>query len=333
MPSAIKSRAPPVIDFSPYYGTDGEAKTALIDQVKAACLDKGFFQIINHNVPESLRQSIMQQTKAAFDLDDDTKLKYNKANNTWNRGFEAMGTQILEEGTLPEVKEGFYIGRDLAEDHPAFVARRFNCGPNYYPPALGSKFKEITDAYYAAVFKLAREVLTVLALTLELEENYFTDFIDDAVGTIRLIHYPQTNKGTSDDVLRRGIGAHTDFGALTLLMQDTVSGLQVWDKEVEDWYDVVPLEGAYVVNLGNLMQRWTNDIYKSNLHRVINKSGLERYSIPFFLSGNLDYIVKCLPGCEGPDGPKYPPITVEEYVDSKYKESYGRAAKFAATTK
>jgi isopenicillin N synthase-like dioxygenase len=93
------------------------------------------------------------------------------------------------------------------------------------------------------------------------------------------------------------------------------------------------LEGAYVVNLGNLMQRWTNDIYKSNLHRVINKSGQERYSIPFFLSGNLDYSVKCLPGCEGEEGPKYPLITVEEYVDSKYKESYGRAAKFLAAGK
>jgi isopenicillin N synthase-like dioxygenase len=186
-----------------YYGNDGEAKTALIEKVKAACLDKGFFQIINHNVSESLRQSIMQQTKAAFDLDADTKLKYNKSktfhipyhgvfscsidNNTWNRGFETMGTQILEEGTLPEVKEGFYIGRNLAEDDPAFVARRFNCGPNYYPPALGSKFKELCEAYHTAVLKLAGEVLRVLALTLDLGEDYFTDFIDDAVGTIRYV--------------------------------------------------------------------------------------------------------------------------------------------------
>jgi isopenicillin N synthase-like dioxygenase len=96
---------------------------------------------------------------------------------------------------------------------------------------------------------------------------------------------------------------------------------------------VTPLEGAYVVNLGNLMQRWTNEIYTSNLHRVINKSGLERYSIPFFLSGNLDYQVKCLPGCEGTEGPKYPPITVEEYVQGKYAESYGRAEKFLAAAK
>jgi isopenicillin N synthase-like dioxygenase len=110
--------------------------------------------------------------------------------NTWNRGFELIGTQILEEGTLPEVKEGFYFSRDLAEDHPAFVARRFNCGPNYYPPALGDKFREVSDAYYIAIMKLAQEVLTILALTLNLKEDFFTDFMDEAVGTMRSAYFP-----------------------------------------------------------------------------------------------------------------------------------------------
>lgn len=120
----------------------------------------------------------------------------------------------------------------------------------------------------------------------------------------------------------KGIGAHTDFGGITLLLQDTTGGLQVWNNVSSEWVDVTPVPGAYVVNLGNMMMRWTNDRYLSNLHRVINKSGKERFSVPFFLSGNPDYIVECLPTCIGA-GPKYPPITVGQWMAGRYADTYG----------
>ena len=108
-----------------------------------------------------------------------------------------------------------------------------------------------------------------------------------------------------------------------------VDGLQVYEKSTNEWLDVVPTKGAYVVNLGNMFMRWSNDKYISNLHRVINKSGKERYSVPFFYSGNPDYIISCLPNCRKEGEPaKYPPITVEDCVGGSYKASYGAATKF-----
>ena len=120
-----------------------------------------------------------------------------------------------------------------------------------------------------------------------------------------------------------GIGAHTDFGGITILLQDMIGGLQVWNRDNDKWVDVEPRKGAFVVNLGNLMMRWTNDMYMSNLHRVINKTGKERYSVPFFFSGNPDYVVKCLPSCEGTNGAKYPPVSVEEWIAGRYADTYG----------
>lgn len=121
-----------------------------------------------------------------------------------------------------------------------------------------------------------------------------------------------------------GIGAHTDFGAITILLQDMIGGLQVLDHATREWVDVEPARGILVVNLGNLMMRWTNDTYVSNLHRVINKSGKERYSVPFFLSGKPDFLVECFKSCYGQAGrPKYPAVTVGEWVAGRYADTYG----------
>lgn len=252
--------------------------------------------------------------------------------NTWNRGYELMKSQILEEGTLPELKEGFYIGDEIPKTHPYFVNKKLNSGPNMWPstdvlPDV-QDFKATALDYYAQVVSLAKDILKVLALTLELGENYFDEFAEGAVATMRLLHYP-SQPPDSPAKLTRGIGAHTDFGCVTILLQDKVAGLQVYDYTTKEWLDVTPTPGAFVVNLGNLMMRWSNDRYISNLHRVINVSGEERYSIPVFFSGNPDYVVKCLPNCrkEGEE-PKWPPITVEQAIKNGYADSYGRAERF-----
>ncbi|RDW61540.1 hypothetical protein BP5796_11432 [Coleophoma crateriformis] len=324
----MPATAPPILDFSPFYGTDAQAKAKLVGDVKNCCLHNGFFQIVGHKVPAELQERTINCVKEFFALPQELKEKVHKNQTTWNRGYENLGSQILEAGTQPDQKEGFYIGEEIPTTHSYFTQKKLNSGPNQWPVGLAdpSAFQSTSMEYYKAMHALARDVLVVIAQTLGLAEDYFEKgFTKDAVATLRYLHYPPQQKD-GDEKLKRGIGAHTDFGSVTLLMQDEVDGLQVWEKETSEWLDVVPTKGAYVVNLGNMFMRWSNDRYISNLHRVINKSGKERYSVPFFYSGNPDYVIDCLPNCraEGEEK-KYPPITVEGAVGGSYKASYGAA--------
>jgi isopenicillin N synthase-like dioxygenase len=185
------------------------------------------------------------------------KADENPEQNTWNRGYEKIGSQILEAGTLPDIKEGFYIGEEISKFHPYFVEKKLNSGPNVWPSSVqnAQEFQATTMEYYKAMHALARDILIVLAQTLDLDERYFAEFTTGAVATLRYLHYPPQPKD-SDEKLSRGIGAHTDFGSVTLLMQDEVEGLQVWEKTANEWLDVKPIKGAYVVNLGNMFMRW-----------------------------------------------------------------------------
>ncbi|TVY94298.1 2-oxoglutarate-Fe(II) type oxidoreductase [Lachnellula willkommii] len=322
--------APPILDFSVFYGNDEKAKARLVQDVKDCCLHNGFFQIVGHKIPAELQERTLKCVKELFSLPQEEKNKVNKDKTTWNRGYENMGSQILEAGTRPDMKEGFYIGEEISKDHPYFVQKKLNSGPNQWPSGLQDpkNFETTSMEYYNAMHGLAKDVLVVLSQTLDLEKDYFQAFATDAVATLRYLHYPPQPKD-SDEKLSRGIGAHTDFGSVTLLMQDEAAGLQVWEKATNEWLDVAPTKGAYVVNLGNMFMRWSNDRYISNLHRVINKSGRERYSVPFFFSGNPDYVISCLPNCRKEGGAaKYPPTTVEEAVGGSYLASYGAAKTF-----
>ncbi|KAE8153019.1 hypothetical protein BDV25DRAFT_169567 [Aspergillus avenaceus] len=319
--------APPILDFSSFYGGDSEAKAKLVEEVRKCCHYNGFFQITGHRVPLDLQHRVMDCSKRFFDLPLEEKTLIDKNRTSYNRGYELLRSQMLEVGTGPELKEGLYIGEEIPTDHAYYLENKLNSGPNQWPPTVADKeeFRQTTMEYYHAVFDLAKDVLGVLALTLGVESTYFDPLTDGAVATMRYLHYPAQPKD-ADEKLNRGIGAHTDFGCITLLLQDEVDGLQVLDVPTGQWLDVKPVPGAYVVNLGNLFMRMANDKYKSNTHRVINKSGRERYSIPFFFSGNPDYLCECLPNCREPGEPaKYPPITVQNMVTSAYKESYGRA--------
>lgn len=179
----------------------------------------------------------MDSAKRFFSLSQDEKNAVAKENNTWNRGYEMLRSQILEEGTQPELKEGFYIGDDISTDHPYFLNKKLNSGPNQWPASLGDDFKDTANSYYKSAVDLARDLLRALALSLDLPEDYFVPFMDGAVATMRLLHYPP-QPPDADEKLTRGIGAHTDFGAITLLLQDEVDGLQVWDKHSDTWIDV-----------------------------------------------------------------------------------------------
>lgn len=213
-----------------------------MDQVRESCLYNGFFQITGHSVPLQQQKQALACAKKFFSLSQAQKDEVSKDKTTWNRGYEMLRSQILEEGTQPELKEGFYIGDDIPKSHPYFVNKKLNSGPNQWPEALGddlADFKNHSMEYYHSTLKLASDLMRVLALSLDLEETYFSRFLDGAVATMRLLHYP-SQPADADEKLTRGIGAHTDFGAITMLLQDKVDGLQVWDQKNNVWIDVSP---------------------------------------------------------------------------------------------
>ncbi|CAG8188984.1 unnamed protein product [Penicillium nalgiovense] len=298
---------PPIIDFAPFYANDS-TKEDLIHQIRRACEQFGFFQLINHAIPTELQTAVLQHSSEFFNLPLETKEKYNQATGGFNRGYERLRSQNFEKRTKGDLKEGFYLGKDLPLDDAYVVQRRFGQGPNKYPSEVPDPrgFRRVMDEYHDAMIELAVAIMQVIARTLGLNEDFFW----------RLLRSSGTKAGL-------GIGAHTDFGAITMLLQDDTGGLQVWNNLLSEWVDVTPVPGAYVVNLGNMMMRWTNNRYLSNLHRVINTSGKERYSIPFFFSGNPNHTIRCLPGCEDEESARYPPITVHEWMAGRYADTYG----------
>lgn len=310
----------PVVDVTGLSSSDPEKRRAVGQALRQACLDKGFFYCAGHGIPAGLIDAVFAETRAFFDLPLETKEFMAKEKSFCNRGYETLGGQTLQAGAKPDLKEGYYIGLELPEDDPRVVARKFNHGPNQWPQDLPG-FRPAMRAYHAAMLDLAERLMRGLALSLDLEENHFDGFVRDPLAILRLLHYPPHPPQAGSDEL--GAGAHTDFGGLTLLLQDEVGGLQVFDNASQGWIAAQPIPGTFVINLGDMIARWTNDRYRSTLHRVINASGRERYSIPFFFTGNPDFEVSCIPTCLAPgETPLYPPITVEQHLQSMYSKTY-----------
>ncbi|KAF9883350.1 hypothetical protein FE257_003566 [Aspergillus nanangensis] len=315
---------PPIIDFCPFFTDDNTARATLVTQIREACQEFGFFQLQNHGIPEQLQAEVLRQCEKFFTLPIETKKRYNKDDGGFNRGYECLRAQNFEKSAEGDLKEGFYLGQDLPLDDPYVQAHKFSQGPNKYPEEVEDPglFRRTVDQYHDALSTLARNILSVMAETLGLERTFFDEFCHHPVAILRLLHYPPQAPDASE--LERGIGAHMDFGAITILLQDSIGGLQVWNRSSKEWVDIQPTPGAVVVNTGNMMMRWTNDRYISNLHRVINKTGNERYSVPFFFSGNPDYLLQCLETCKSPgEQAKYPPITVGEWMTGRYADTYG----------
>ncbi|KAH7121769.1 hypothetical protein B0J13DRAFT_680367 [Dactylonectria estremocensis] len=314
----------PSIDFSAVSGSDPASRQDLVGQIREACQSHGFFQVTGHGVPQSLLDAALEQSQDFFSLPLKVKEAYDKNIGGYNRGYERLRAQNFEKKTAGDLKEGYYFGMDLSEDHPMVKSRKFNMGPNKYPQDVtdAAKFQQVIDQYFNAMRDLAEKIVRVICDSLEVTDDWVPEFIETPIAVLRLLHYPPQAPDASD--LERGIGAHTDFGAITILLQDLVGGLQVWDRSESQWLDVTPTKDALVVNLGNLMMRWTNDRFLSNLHRVINKSGRERYSIPFFFSGNPDFLVKCFSNYQdAQEGAKYEPVTVGEWIAARYADTYG----------
>jgi isopenicillin N synthase-like dioxygenase len=217
---------------------------------------------------------------------------------------------------------------ELRADHPWTARRLRGFGHNQWPSQLPG-FREQMLTYRAAVTELGDRLLSLLALSLELPSNWFVPYFDMPVGTLRLIKYPPHPADAGANQI--GAGAHTDWGGITILAQDNVGGLEVRNA-AGDWIEALPLRDTFIINLGDLMARWTNGIYNSNLHRVKNNSsGRDRYSVPYFYGPRPDAMIEPMPGCLDNDHPRrFASCTAAEHVNEMFRRSYGYGPSAAA---
>jgi isopenicillin N synthase-like dioxygenase len=318
----------PVIDLAPSFGDDPAGAANVATAIDAAARRHGFFYIVGHGVPQDLIDAVFDVDARFFALPDEAKQRWHiDRSNGLQRGFDPIGWQSLDTGRPADLKESFYLGRDLAPDHPLVLAGTPNHGPNQWPDeALVPGFRATCEAYADALAHLGHHLMGLIALGLGLPRGHFDPFLRNPMPVLRLLHYPPQQASQQRGQI--GSGAHTDWGGITLLAQDNSGGLQVRaTPQAEDstpvWIDARPLPGSFVVNLGDLMQRWTNDLYRSNLHRVVNTaSGRDRYSIASFYDIDFHARIEALPGCVSPDRPaRHAPITAGEHIVEMYRRT------------
>ncbi len=312
----------PLVDFSPFLTGDLGARRQVAGEIDDACRQIGFFYVINHGVDAALVERTFLEAKRFFALPRERKQCISIARSACHRGYFALGGENLDPAKQlddGDFKEGLKIGRDLPPDHPLVQAGTPLHGPNLWPEDLPG-WREAMEDYYQALSRLGRQIMRAFALALDLEEEFFEPKLTGPMATVGPLHYPpQVGKVTEE---RLGAGAHTDFGCLTILAQDGRGGLQVQNAEGA-WIDAPPVAGSFVVNIGDMMARWTNDLYASTRHRVINTSKQDRYSIPFFYDPDFDAEVACLESCVSDTRPaRYPATTGGQHLLDRIDETF-----------
>jgi len=325
----------PVIDIAPFLSGGASDKRRVAASVGQACRDIGFLIISGHGVDPALIARTDALSRQFFDLPLAAKLAVKRPAMDVTRGYipieaEAVAASRGEKGEA-DLNESFMIGPvDVDVDDPYFT--RPEAGKHFYPnlwPEAPEGLKQTYAAYYRAMGDLARQLMRIFALALELPESFFDDKVDRHISRLRARNYPEQLTPPKPGQLRAG--AHCDYGSLTILKAEAnPGGLQVFNKNGE-WVDVPITPGAYIVNLGELMARWTNDVWVSTLHRVANPpteqaAGSRRQSLIFFHNPNYDADIVCLPGCSSPDRPpKYEPTTSGGHLRSQFVRTQASA--------
>ena len=315
----------PVIDLARSRSGDAAALHDCAAQIAAACREHGFFYVRGHGIAQSLIDDTFALSRRFFALPEDVKARWHIDRSGIQRGFDPIGWQVLDPGKPADLKESFYLGVDRGPDDALVRAGTPQQGPNQWPDErLVPGFKALTQAYEAAVRNLSHHLMRLIAIGLNLSGDHFESFMQDPMPILRLLHYPTQPAQVRDGQI--GCGAHTDWGGVTLLAQDDAGGLEVLGSDGR-WIAAPPIAGTYVVNLGDMMQRWTNDRYRSNLHRVQSPAGRdglagERYSIAYFFDIDYHAMVSALPGCfDAEDPPHYPPISAGAHIAEMYRRT------------
>lgn len=305
----------PVIDISGI--RDGSDRETAARGMNWALANTGFMYVKGHGVPEALIDSTFAAARDFFALPDAVKmpLHITKSGQAL-RGYTELFGENTNPGVTRDFKECFDIGIEYEGLTGPFHGR------NQWPDLPG--FKDTLSAYLDAMLATARTVLEGIAVSLDLPHDYFARKMTQPVMIQRLLHYP-SQAGQIDESMI-GIGAHTDYGLMTILAQDDVGGLQVMNRAGQ-WVEASPIPGTFVVNISDLVQRLTNDAYLANLHRVVNTSGRQRYSMPCFVDCDIDAVIEPLPSCVTEAAPlAYAPVQCGMHKMSRYAATFPHLA-------
>lgn len=309
--SAKPAATIPVVDLSGSFSSSLEDRKEVASEIRAACRGTGFFYVSNHGAPEEEIAATMEASRLFFDQPAAAKMPLL---GEGGYGYDPPQLQVLDQTAPPDLKEGFMMG--VAENTLARSVK--------WPETM-PEFRRRLEAYDTHMRKLGRHIIRSIALSLDLPEDYFDDGYVRPNSSVRVLHYaPRPYNAAPNQI---GAGAHTDWGAITILHQDDVGGLEVRNADGE-WIKATPIPGTFVINLGDMIRRWTNDLYSSTLHRVVNTSGeRHRYSIATFFNPHDEYRVACVPTCiAGDEAPIYPPCTVGEHIMEMMRKTYGLTA-------
>lgn len=315
----------PVIDLAPVLNGSAEDRRVVAEEIDRTCREIGFFTIRGHGIDPDLIDQLRDMSYDFFNQPLEKKQAMAPVDKQTPRGYRALGLESLSAGnaqeTPPDLKEYYHFGREQWPEEPYYISAE---GQRYFIPNVWpdqpAGWADVAQRYYLELERLTEEMMSLCAIALGLDETFFADKIDRHITAMRINHYPQQTVSPLSGQLRAG--AHTDYGMLTILNgENKPGGLQVLTRS-GDWIDVETDPDTFVVNIGDLLMRWTNDRWVSNTHRVVNPPGdaapEARLSIAFFHHPNYDALIECV----SPEGEaKYPPVLSGAYRDLKYRQT------------
>lgn len=306
----------PLVDLAAFISGSPAQKAAFVQELGKAYEEVGFVAVKNHGIPDQLIADQYAYVQQFFALPLEKKLKYEIAGLAGQRGYTSFGREHAKGSEAPDLKEFFQYGQTVSSNHPL--------KPEYPDNVVVAEIPELNETLFNAYRnfeKSGKALLQAIALYLDLDEHYFDDFVDDGNSILRCIHYPPITQEPQSAIRAE---QHEDINLITLLVGASADGLQILTKQGE-WVNVTSLPEQIVVNVGDMLQRLTNNKLRSTTHRVVNPPRslwhTSRFSMPFFLHPKSAMSLACLESCIDKDHPKaYPDATAGEYLDERLRE-------------
>ncbi|TFK50927.1 2OG-Fe(II) oxygenase superfamily protein [Heliocybe sulcata] len=319
----------PIIDISGIYG-DLDARKAVAQQIQAASTSIGFFYVKGHGISDDVIADALAQSRLFFSQPTEIKDKVNQKHSKWFNGWNSRNSSHVSETESMDYRESFgmrYEPRyDPAVDNTDSIPPEIQAGFRaeeyvWEQTANLPDFKSGILNYWRACLSLARRLIRIFALALDLPEDYFDKMTSHPDAAVALNYYPSQRELPKIDENTVSIGSHTDLQCFTMLWQDDNGGLQVLNRDGQ-WINAKPIPGTFVINIGDYLMRITNDRFVSTVHRAKNVTPNERYSMPFFFGFNFNETVGVLPSCIDEERPaKYDPISCEEWVRLRFAQT------------